>query len=479
MKRVSPTFFRTTSFRLALIHAVLFAGFTIGLLIYLYFSTVGFLSSQSERELRAEVEALANAYNTGGPDRLNQSVIERVLADGPFFYLLLDEKLDRVSGDFSALPEQPPASGEKEVSFVYQRPDEDGAFLDRHARGIIIRLPNAYVLLIAYDQGVRGEIVGRITQAVWTAAPIGLALSLLGGFFVSRSAARRAEALSRTAEAVMAGDLSRRAPTFQSDDEFDRLSVRMNAMLDQIERLMLTTRYSGDAIAHDLRSPLTRLRNRLESALSDGLDADRAEEVLGETIEHVDQVIVTFNAILRLARVEAGDSGKFVPVDASQLGAELAELYGPAAEEASLEFAAEIEPGLKVLADSSLLAQAISNILDNAMKYTPAGGAMTFRTRQTASGDIEFSVTDTGPGIPADQRERVLERFVRLEKSRTQQGSGLGLSLVSAVAERHGGRLELSEGARSPLGPGLRAALLLPPAPKKAAKPASSKEGSR
>lgn len=459
MKLSIPPFFRTTTFRLAVVHALVFLAFSAGLLVYLYYSTAGYLRSQSVRELDSEVQALAAAFRSGGMVRLNQSVIERSSVPGPFFYVLLDPDGQKISGDFQSIPGEIPAFESSKTTFEYQTLDRNGQLQTREATGIIIRLPNQAALMVAYDLGTRSQITGRITTAVWTAAPIGLALSLIGGLIISRSAARRAEALTRTTDGVMQGDLSRRAPVVGSGDEFDRLSERLNAMLDRLEHLMTMTRHAGDAIAHDLRSPLTRLRNRLEADLA-SIDETNPEETLGKTIEEVDAVLNTFNAILSLARIESGTSSKFEEVHITELLMELYDLYEPVAEEEGLAFDCEIDDGLTLKGDYSLLAQAVTNLLDNAIKYTPSGGALTLRGRTTRKGQLEISITDTGPGIPAEDRERAVRRFVRLEASRTKAGNGLGLAMVSAIASIHSGKLELSDGPGAEEARGLRAALI-------------------
>lgn len=233
---------------------------------------------------------------------------------------------------------------------------------------------------------------------------------------------------------------------------------------------MAAIRHAGDAIAHDLRSPLTRMRAKLEVALIE-VEAGKADpkEALAQALVEADELLKTFNAVLAIARLQAvreiPDPTLF---DAAELAADMAELYEPAAEDKGLEFSAEIERGLRVKANRAFIAQALANIVDNAIKYTPAGGAVRLRARRRSSGEVEFSVTDTGPGVPDEDRARVVERFVRLENSRSAAGSGLGLSLVAAVAEAHGGRLQLDEGPGavegSGQGPGLRVALILPPA---------------
>jgi signal transduction histidine kinase len=237
-------------------------------------------------------------------------------------------------------------------------------------------------------------------------------------------------------------------------------------MLDRLERSMAGHRHSGDAIAHDLRSPLTRLRARLEAAyLEVAAGRGDAEQALAQALEDTDGVLKTFGAVLSIARLQAvGQVPDQTLFDPAQLAADVAELYEPLCEDKGVDFAAELTPGLSARGNREFLAQALANLLDNAVKYTPEGGAIMLRVRRRSSGEVEFSVTDTGPGVPEADRVRVVDRFVRLENSRNAPGAGLGLSLVSAVAEAHGGRLELDEGPGlfNGLGPGLRAALILP-----------------
>jgi len=457
-----PALVRTTTFRLAVLYGVLFTLFSAILLAYLYLSTVGYIRNESAQALDTEVRELAAAYNNGGLTRLNQSIIERSAAPGrQFFYQLQDIEGRKISGDFRTMPAQAPASGISTVMFDFDFPQPDGSVEVIKAEGRMAQLGEGGVLLVGFAAGQRTEIVRRITSAVWTAAPIGLLLSFIGGIVISRAASRRAEALAETAEAVMAGDLSRRAPAFNTGDEFDRLAGRMNGMLERIERLMLSARGTGDAIAHDLRSPLSRLRNKIESALAEDLTAASARETMEETIEEVDRVLVTFSSILRLSRLEAGEGGRLVRLNVSSVAEEMAELYEPACEEAELGFSYQIERNLHVLGDQELLAQALANLLDNAIKYTPSG-AIRLSVKRGRDGDVLLSVIDSGPGIPESKREKAVTRFARLDDARTLPGSGLGLSLVEAAAEVHDGALDLLDGDGPPERPGLRAVLRLP-----------------
>ena len=265
---------------------------------------------------------------------------------------------------------------------------------------------------------------------------------------------------------MQAGDIGARVQLRGAHDEFDDLAGGLNDMLDRLERTMGALRHAGDAIAHDLRSPLTRLRTRLEVALLD-VEAGKGDptRALEQALQDADGVLKTFNAVLAIARLQAArNAPDQINFDPGELAAGVSELYEPLCEDKGVEFKAELTPGLIARGNREFIAQALANILDNAVKYTPEGGAVMLRVRRRSSGEIEFSVTDTGPGVPDEDRERVVQRFVRLENSRSQPGVGLGLSLVSAVAEAHGGRLELSEGPGKvgEMGPGLRVAFVLP-----------------
>jgi signal transduction histidine kinase len=293
-----------------------------------------------------------------------------------------------------------------------------------------------------------------------------LLLGLGGGLLVSRNVNKQMSSLTSVIDSARAGDLRARAHIRGTGDEYDELATGLNDMLDRLERSIGGLRHAGDAIAHDLRSPLTRLRARLEAAMIDA-DAGHADpkQALHQALEDTDGVLRTFAAVLAIARLEAiGDAPDQTEFDPAALGADIAELYEPLCEDKQLEFKAELTPGLLIRANREFIAQALANMLDNAVKYTPNGGAVMLRVRRRSSGDVEYSVTDTGPGVAEADRARVVERFVRLENSRSQPGAGLGLSLVVAVARAHRGHLELDEGPGSANegGPGLRVALVLP-----------------
>jgi signal transduction histidine kinase len=464
VRKAVPVFVRTTTFKLAILYSAMIAAFSGALLAYLYYSTVYYIRVESERRITVEFEQLQNAYYTGGMERLSQSVFERMTLSGsPFYYYLEDTSGRKIAGHFPRLPDDPPESGMRSVYFDFELPQPDGSTVLRPAAGRIARIrDNGGALMVAFDTAQQTVIVDRIQSAILVAAPVALILSLLGGALITRGAARRAEELAKTAEAVIGGELSRRVPVRGTGDEFDRLAQRINAMLDQIGKLVEASQNTGNAIAHDLRSPLTRLRNKLETALAKPMSEEAANNTLGETVEEVDRVLDTFNAILRLARLDAGTEGLRVRMDLSEVAEELAELFDPACEEAGLAFRSQITRNQLVLGDRELIGQAISNLIDNAIKYTPSGGSISLSVTRGPETMIDLTVTDTGPGIPEVERPKVIERFHRMDSARTQPGSGLGLALVQSVADLHGGALILEDGNGPKDRPGLKATLRLP-----------------
>ena len=462
---------RTTAFRLTLLSAGLFALSSFFILALVYAASVNAALRRADAAIQEEIGRIEARFDAGGSQAANRYILQRSVGGGEFLYLLIDRDGSRMSGNISGLPAAPRDS-EGRVRFVYDRAPADGvagAEEGRDARGRIVQLPNGQDLFVGLDVEEESRFVGETLNAVLLASGVALALGMVSGVLVSRRFARRLEAINAAARAVMAGRLDTRAPRTFSEDELDELSHNFNAMLDRLERLMQRMRSAGDSIAHDLRLPLTRMRGRLEAAIVEEGDIAAREAALSQAIADVDEVLKTFNAVLSLSRLEAGERRRaFETLELDALLADVSELYEPVCEDAGLDYAFDCPEGLSVLGDRELIAQAVTNLIDNAVKYTPAGGAVMLRGRQTRDGQIEISVTDTGPGIPAGDRARVLERFVRLEKSRSLPGVGLGLSLVQAIAEVHGATLQLDDGPGAPEGggsghgPGLRIALCFP-----------------
>ncbi|MEZ6022867.1 MAG: ATP-binding protein [Hyphomonadaceae bacterium] len=454
---------RTTTFRLALVQAGVVLSFVVVVLLYVYFATAGQLIQDSDQLADQEYATLERAYSEGGMRRLNQEVVERAARQGPLLYVLAESNGVVVTGDFQQLPALPgPGESAQRIDFSFERPDQDEGPTRGRARGRVGRLLNGPILLVARDLGDSAIIAGRITQALLTVAFVGLAFSVASGLLAAGQAARRAEALATTARDVMGGDLSRRAPVRGAGDEFDALAEAMNAMLDRVEQLMQTTRTAGDAIAHDLRSPLTRFRQKLEAALERPADAEADRAALHTAVDEADRLLAMFAAVLKLARVEAQGNWRFERVDASAILRELVEFYEPAAEDVERTLSGTIADGLVLRGEPGLFTQAVSNLIENALKYTLPGGRVEVRAARRPDGRIEILVLDDGPGVPPAERDRVLERFVRLETARSSPGVGLGLSLVAAVARLHGGGLHLRDGLGEGERRGLGAALVLP-----------------
>ncbi|WP_395645307.1 ATP-binding protein [Terricaulis sp.] len=455
---------RTTTFRLAIVQVGVVLAFVVCLLAYIYFATVGQLKADADVLVEQEYAALDRAYSEGGRRRLNQEVVERAALQGPMLYVLAEADGTVITGDFQTLPRQP-SDDLRPHDLDFDSAEVGGAQVSGHARAKVGRLLGGPILMVARDLGDSAAIAGRITQALWTVAVLGILGAAASGLLAGWQAARRAGALSATAREVMAGDLTRRAPVRGVGDEFDTLAEDMNAMLERIEKLVQTTRTAGDAIAHDLRSPLTRFRQKLESALEAPPDTDSDRAALTKAVAEADRLLDMFAAVLKLARVESAGNWRFERVDLSEVLKELVEFYEPAAEEQGLTLKGDVGEGLAVRGDEGLVTQAVSNLIENALKYTPVGGKIELRARKNGAGRLDIAVLDDGPGIPPADRDRVLERFVRLETARSTPGVGLGLSLVSAVARLHRGALKLGDGlANAQAGCGLSASLDLPAA---------------
>ncbi len=461
-----PRLFRTAPFRLTLLFLALFGAAAGLLLSYIYVATAGEAQRRTDEEITREMASLTSAYDRAGIDGLNQSLIERAASDRPFLYLLMAPNGKKISGSIGESPVDNFDGRAVWTSFALTDTDVEGRVIKHPARGLQRKLGQGELLFVGADNGEDQAYVLNIVRALWGAGALFLVLGLLGGLLVSRNVSRSMSGLTDVVTAVRNGDLGARAGVRGTHDEVDELAEGLNEMLDRLERSMAGHKHAGDAIAHDLRSPLTRLRARLEVAyLEVEAGKGNAEQALAQALEDTDGVLKTFGAVLAIARLQAaGEAPNPVTLDPAALGADIAELYEPLCEDKGIDFRSELVPDLSIRGNHEFLAQALANLLDNAIKYTPTGGAVMLRVRRRSSGEVEFSVTDTGPGVPEADRARVVERFVRLENSRNQPGAGLGLSLVGAVAAAHGGRLELAEGPGTvgEMGPGLRVALVLP-----------------
>jgi signal transduction histidine kinase len=466
-----PSVLRRTPFRLTLLFLALFVAAAGAILAYVYFASASEAQGRARADVEGELSALTAIHRTRGIDALNQALVERTIRGGPYLYLLTAPDGQIVTGNLSVMPfdlKEPPQVGRGEWStFRLTSADDDGRVQNRRSIGVVMPLAGGDTLFVGEDIGGIEAYLARLTQALWGAMALVMLLGLAGGLYISRRVEKSMAGLNQVVQAVQEGDLKVRAAVRHTGDELDELGQGLNTMLDRLEASMASIRHAGDAIAHDLRSPLTRMRAKLEVAVIDA-EAGKIDGVdaLGIALDEADHLLKTFNTVLAIARLQAGGAPDPKVMDAADLAADMAELYEPAAEDKDIDFSSEVERGLMIEGNQPFLAQALANLIDNAIKYTPAGGAVKLRARRRSSGEIEYSVTDTGPGVPEEDRERVVQRFVRLDNSRTEPGSGLGLSLVTAVAEAHGGRVVLDEGpgAYGDFGPGLRVALVLPAA---------------
>jgi hypothetical protein len=453
-------FFRTTAFKLTLAYMTLFALFGVAILGYFAFNTRRLITEQITQTVDAEIVGLGEQHRQGGI-RLLVSVIEdRSRRPGSSLYLVSNFAGESLAGNVGSLPHgvlDRPGWAET----VYRRLDEqDGA--DHSALVRVVQMPGGFRLLVGRDLEER-EHIYRILIATgrWAIALV-VVLGLAGGFFVTRRVLKRIDAMSETSRVIMAGDLGGRLPISGTGDELDRLAQSLNGMLERIEALMRGLKEVSDNIAHDLKTPLTRLRNRSEEALRAAKSDADYRAALETTIEESDKLIRSFNALLMIAQAESGQARDNMEVlDAGDVVRGIGELYEPLADEKGLELRVETDGPAPVRGNRELISQALANLVDNAIKYGRPDGEGTpaeivVRTR-TEGRQVFIEVSDRGAGIPEADRSRVVQRFFRLEQSRSLPGSGLGLSLAAAVARLHGGELTLADNA-----PGLTTIIALP-----------------
>ena len=457
MQRIARIFSSFT-FRLAVVYTLIFGLSVGGLFYFVFWATAGFAEKQMEAAIEAEVitfqDSLARAGVQGLMMAVNRRADPNTNRDG--VYLLVDRLGTPMAGNMRAWPQRNQVGGTDDVWINFTISDNRGTTpATADVRALQLMDPDSGVRLLV-GRDVRAARVFRdgLLYSLNVGLALTVALGLAGGFVFSRTVMGRVESITRTCRGIMSGDLSKRVPLGRRNDELSQLSVSINSMLDQIERLMRGMQQVSESVAHDLRTPLTRLRSRLEASLRHVADPAERGAIEG-ALEDADSLLATFAALLRVARAEAGTQRNFVDIDLHTLAEDVADLYGPLAEEKGLRFVARFERDLFVKGDPSLVAQALANLIDNAIKYTDDGAVTVALTRQ--SGRPAFVVCDTGPGIPDEYKDKVLERLFRLERSRTSPGSGLGLALVAAVAKSHGLELTLEDNV-----PGLKVSLRFP-----------------
>lgn len=450
--------FRTTAFKLSLAYLVLFAigaGLVLGRVAW---NVKGLMDDQINSTIEAEIKGLSEQYAQGGIRRLIFVIEQRIRQPGASLYLLARPNGQTIAGNVIELQ---PGALEREgvIETTYRRDDDRTTNHQHQALARVFFLPGGFRLLVGRDLGDRENLRHVMTHALFTSLAWLVLIGTLGGLFVARRVLQRVDAISASAHEIMKGDLSRRLPLSGSHDELDRLAFNLNAMLERIDELMTGLKDVSDNIAHDLKTPLTRLRNNADEALREGGSPELMQQGLERVIDEADGLIRIFNALLTIARLEAGQAGgDMKPYDPAEILADVVELYEPLAEEDAARILVSAEAGLTISANRELIGQALANLLDNALKYGLRETARDVSAQVKRVGMmVELTIADHGAGIAVPDRARVTDRFVRLEGSRSRPGSGLGLSMASAIVKLHRGELRIEDNA-----PGLRVVLALP-----------------
>ncbi|MBL6614524.1 MAG: HAMP domain-containing protein [Reyranella sp.] len=435
---------RTASFRLALFYAVLFMASAGALFATVYVTATAAMQSDMAAVLRSEAYQLAEIHRVGGLPALANQIARRInfRTRGPIFYLLQAPGGRVVVGN---LPGMPPVNGV--IDFV---PQPDSPVADTEGErtkltGFGLTLPDGAFLLVAQDATRLTDMQHAIVRAFAWAGGLTLLLAIVGGAILGSSFLRRIDTITRTSRAIMEGDLAARIPVRGTHDEIDQLIDNLNAMLARIQQLMDGLRQVSSDIAHDLRTPLGRLRQNLEDARTRAKTTADYDAATDAAIEEADELLETFSALLRIAQVEAGaQKSAFTDIDLSALARSVGEAYQPAAEDSGHTLDIRVEDGVRLTGDRQLLAQMLSNLVENALRHTPAGSTVALAVAKKAAG-FTIEVDDNGPGIPEAERGKVFDRFYRLDRSRSTAGSGLGLALVKAIAGLHGLTIELTD----------------------------------
>jgi len=453
----SPRLLQSAGFRFALLFVGIFSVAASFLVAVLWWATAGALDRQTIAAIRTDASALVERYRDAGARGLIDSIEERLAldAENETIYLLVNAQGVKLAGNLTTWP---PAIGEEGVWFR-TRILHDGVTAEArvHRRD----LPGLR-LLVGRDESERVQLRLLLTEGVaWSLGAV-LLFAVMGAAVIRRALQARMRPAVATAQGIAAGDFSQRVPISPQGDEFDRLGATMNAMLDRIAALMAGMRGVADAIAHDLRTPIARARGKLEGSLATAATEQELRAAVEEGIADLDNITRIFQALLRIAEAEAGARrAAFAPLDLPQVLRDAAEFYEAMAESREQTLETDMPEHLPMLGDRDLLLQAVANLLDNAIKFTPVGGVVRLTAHQDEHG-IEIAVSDSGPGLSPEDRARAMDRFFRADASRNLPGSGLGLALVRAVAQLHSGDVILADAMPGAKPPGLKVGLLLP-----------------
>ncbi len=445
-----PRLLRTASFRLAALYLVLFVLSSCVLGLAVFVSARSEIEGQMTGRIQAETELLGHEFHSGGLERMVAMVRERARGAGALDYLIEDATGARLAG---ALPlREALHPGWMSVQILGAQDDDAKS---GRLRILVSPLDGGLLLAVGDDLGRITEVQEAIARALAWVIGLAALLGTGGGILLSRAFLARVDAITRTAEAIIEGDIKRRVPVRGTGDDLDHLAATLNRMLDRIAALLDSLRQVSSDVAHDLRTPLSRLCQRLEGALLQAKSIADYEIAVEGAIHEAEGLQETFSALLRIAQVEGGSPrGAFRRVDLSAIVETVVEAYQPDLENAGYHLAVEIAPGLQVFGDQELLSQAVANLLENCMRHTPSGTLIKVSVAASPPDGVSLAVQDDGPGVADDDLPRIVQRFYRSEQSRTSPGNGLGLSLVGAVAELHRATLDIRN-----RGPGLHVAL--------------------
>jgi signal transduction histidine kinase len=449
----STRLLKSVAFRLALGYGALVVGAMIIISAVFYFGTVGIIDRSIDSKLVVVSQRLTDRFEANGVEALQQQILQ-LLRDGvdqdTEVYLLLDAAGRKIVGNLSA-----PGGQSALDRLSDQTVDRD----DRSSTSRLLphQLSNGDVLVVGRDLQDLREIEQLVMRALLVGGAVGMLLAVGGAVLFRRKLERRVAAIRRTAMEIESGDLSRRIPELDADDEFTRLSADINRMLDRIQHLMNGVRDISNAVAHDLRTPLGRIRSLLDEALRPGTNIAKFREAARTSIHSIDELIMLFDKLLQIAEAESGTRRhSFRPVALRQIIMDVVELYDAMAEANGIALVMDADGEPIALGDKDLLTSATANLVDNALKYAGHAATVSVRAIQDRNA-VSIVVQDNGPGIPPAEREKVLTRFYRLDRSRSFPGNGLGLAIVTAISHLHSGSLSLED-----TGPGLTARIVLP-----------------
>ena len=450
--------FRTTAFKISLAYLIITSIGAVLVLFSVGWNVKGLVEQQITQTVDADIVGLSEQYAEGGITRLVDIIEQRVKQPGAGLYLVTTHAGEPIVGNVSALP---PGALDRTgvVETTYKVKGKS-----RHALARMFVLSGGFRLLVGHDLAEGDTLRPILWNALLTSLIWLTVIGTIGGLLLARRVLRRVDTINADARRIVEGDLSGRLPLAGTGDELDRLVINLNAMLERMAELMAGLKEVSDNVAHDLKTPLTRMRSRAEQTLRLGKSVEDHREALEKVIEDADQMIRIFDALLMIAGAEAGAGREgMVDFDAAGVVSDVGELYEPVADSRGIVFEGAVESNLYVHGSRELIGQALANLVDNALKYGVGDGdgpADRRRIRLSAErrgSSIEIAVADHGEGIAPEDRARVTDRFVRLENSRSRPGFGLGLSLVAAVARLHNGGLRVEDNE-----PGLRIVISLP-----------------